>query len=107
VPHQAKPDATSYLVNIAWTIGAINLWSAMHLSINCGQDVYLPTPVAGATTEVHRPHSGSRVTEVGPLTLSIAWAAAIMASIVVREVPRQRVAGREDRTTLPEHPYTR
>jgi hypothetical protein len=79
----------------------------MHLSINCGQDVYLPTPVAGATTEVHRPHSGSRVTEVGPLTLSIAWAAAIMASIVVREVPRQRVAGREDRTTLPEHPYTR
>jgi hypothetical protein len=66
----------------------------------------MPTPTAGSMTEVHGPHSGSHVTEAGPLTLCIAWAAAIMAHIVVREVPTRRVTGEKDRTTSPEHPYT-
>jgi hypothetical protein len=78
----------------------------MRLNINCGQDVYLPTLAAGATTEVHGPHSGSCITEAGPLTLCTAWAAAIMAPTIACEVPRQRVTGGEDRMTSLEHPYT-
>jgi hypothetical protein len=47
--------------------------------INCRPNVYLPTPVADATTEVHRTHNDSCVTKAGPLTLCTEWAAAIMA----------------------------
>jgi hypothetical protein len=67
---------------------------------------YSITPAASAMTEVHGPHNGSHVNEAGPLTLCIAWAAAIMAHTVAREVPGLRVTSEKDRTTSPEHPYT-
>jgi hypothetical protein len=53
----------------------------MRLTINYGQDIYMPTLAVGDTTEVHGPHSVSRVTEAGPLTLCTVWAAAIMAPL--------------------------
>jgi hypothetical protein len=55
--------------------------------------------------EVHGSHNGWHVTEAKPLTISIVWAATIMAPTVAHEVPRRRVTGGEDRTTLPAHPY--
>jgi hypothetical protein len=79
----------------------------MHLSINYEQDIYLPTLAVGATTKVHGPHSGSRVTEARPLTLCATWVAAIMAPTLLRKGPRQSVTCREDRKTSLEHPYTR